>query len=65
MISADLLGNIVAWSLQAAVVAGAACVLPWLLRVDAAGVLLDALGGRAGGLDNRRRFDQFWHRPSS
>ena len=38
MISADLLGNIVAWSLQAAVVAGAACVLPWLLRVDAAGV---------------------------
>jgi TonB family protein len=38
MISADLLGNIVAWSLQAAVVIGAACVLPWLLRVDAAGV---------------------------
>lgn len=38
MISADLLGNIVAWSLQAAVVAGAACVLPWVLRVDAAGV---------------------------
>ena len=38
MISADLLGNVVAWSLQAAVVFGAACVLPWLLRVDAAGV---------------------------
>ena len=38
MISADLLGNVLAWSLQAAVVVGVACVLPWLLRLDAAGV---------------------------
>lgn len=38
MISPDLLGNVLAWSLQAAVVAGVACVLPWLLRLDAAGV---------------------------
>ncbi len=38
MISAAALGNVLAWSLQAAVVVGAACVLPWLLRLDAAGV---------------------------
>jgi len=38
MISPDLLGNVLAWSLQAAIVAGVACVLPWLLRLDAAGV---------------------------
>ena len=38
MISAAAFGNILAWSLQAAVVVGAACVLPWLLRLDAAGV---------------------------
>lgn len=38
MISTDLLGNIVAWSLQATIVVGAASVLPWLLRLDAAGV---------------------------
>jgi TonB family protein len=37
MISAAL-GNVLAWSLQAAVVVGAASVLPWLLRLDAAGV---------------------------
>jgi TonB family protein len=34
----DALGNVLAWSLQAAVVVGAASVLPWLLRLDAAGV---------------------------
>jgi TonB family protein len=38
MISAAALGNVLAWSLQAAVVVGAASVLPWLLRLDAAGV---------------------------
>ena len=38
MISAAVLGNILAWSLQAAVVVGIASVLPWLLRLDAAGV---------------------------
>ena len=38
MISAAALGNVLAWSLQAAVIVGAACVLPWLLRLDAAGV---------------------------
>jgi TonB family protein len=38
MISADVLGNVLAWSLQAAVVAGAAGGLPWLFRLDAAGV---------------------------
>ena len=38
MISIAALGNILAWSLQAAVVVGAASLLPWLLRLDAAGV---------------------------
>ena len=38
MISADLLANVLAWSLQAALITGPACVLPWLLRLDAAGV---------------------------
>lgn len=38
MISPDLLGNALACSVQAAVVASVACVLPWLLRLDAAGV---------------------------
>ena len=38
MISTAALGNILAWSLQAVVVVGAASLLPWLLRLDAAGV---------------------------
>ena len=38
MISAAALGNVLAWSLQAAVVVGVASVLPWLFRLDAAGV---------------------------
>jgi beta-lactamase regulating signal transducer with metallopeptidase domain len=38
MISGAALGNILAWSLQAAVVVSVASVLPWLLRLDAAGV---------------------------
>jgi len=38
MISGAALGNILAWSLQAALVAGLASVLPWLLRLDAPGV---------------------------
>lgn len=38
MISGAALGNILALSLQAAVVVSVASVLPWLLRLDAAGV---------------------------
>ena len=38
MISAAALGNIFAWSLQTAVVVGAASLLPWLLKLDAPGV---------------------------
>ena len=38
MISADLLRNVLAWSLQATVIVGVAGVLPWLVRLDAAGV---------------------------
>lgn len=38
MIPGDLVGNVVAWSAQAAVVVAIASVLPWLLRLDTPGV---------------------------